>query len=270
MALSSHTLVPWMNNAPRSVDLVSSPANRSPVFAASDFTAASCDSPSTLIPRNGRSLSLGHVVDVFCTQNDTNGGSRETGTKVLAASPTRTPSTSAAIAMTPGGKCPYASRRDAGLSSMPLISTPYSHVTVSGCHVRMSPQPALPRIPAVDREDPFVGRIDADAAGMHGQVVGQLEHRHGGVESRVEEVGHRDALTRRQAHPVFGGAQISAAGDLEHLADVDDERARKRIHVDPLTCPISRRFARPGVISRRFARPGWSANLETTAPRLGQ
>jgi len=37
---------------------------------------------------------------------------------------------------------------------------------------------------------------------------------------------------------VFGGTQISAAGDLEHLADVDDERARKRIHVDPLTCPI--------------------------------
>ena len=94
MALSSHTLVPWMNTAPRSVDTVSSPANRSPVLAASVLAAASCDSPSTLIPSTGRSLSLGHVVDVFCTQNDTSGGSRDTGTKVLAASPTRTPSTS--------------------------------------------------------------------------------------------------------------------------------------------------------------------------------
>ena len=32
-------------------------------------------------------MSFGHVVDVFCTQNDTSGGSSDTGTKVLAARP---------------------------------------------------------------------------------------------------------------------------------------------------------------------------------------
>jgi len=83
------------------------PGLRSRVFA-----AVSCDSPSTLIPRNGRSFSFGHVVDVFCTQKETSGGSSETGTNVLAARPTRTPSTSAAMAMTPDGKYPNASRND--------------------------------------------------------------------------------------------------------------------------------------------------------------
>ena len=56
------------------------------------------------MPSIGRSLSLGHVVEVFCTQNDTNGGSSETGTKVLAARPSRVPFTSAAMATTPDGK----------------------------------------------------------------------------------------------------------------------------------------------------------------------
>ena len=64
------------------------------------------------MPSRGRSLSFGQVSEVFCTQNDTSGGSSDTGTKVLAASPTRTPSTSAAIAMTPDGKWPNASRSD--------------------------------------------------------------------------------------------------------------------------------------------------------------
>ena len=50
------------------------------------------------MPRYGASASLGQVVDVFWTQNDTSGGSSDTGTKVLAARPTRAPSTSAAIA----------------------------------------------------------------------------------------------------------------------------------------------------------------------------
>jgi hypothetical protein len=53
---------------------------------------------------------------VFCTQNDTNGGSSDTGTKVLAAKPSRTPSTSAAMAITPDGKWPKASRSDDGVS----------------------------------------------------------------------------------------------------------------------------------------------------------
>src|SRR6476620_615035 len=125
-----------MNTAPRSVELVSNPAKRSPVFAARALATASCDSPRTLIPRNGRSLSFGHVVDVFCTQKDTSGGSKETGTNVLAARPTSTPSACAAIAMTPDGKCPNASRRDAGLRWMLLMALPSSHVAACGGHVR--------------------------------------------------------------------------------------------------------------------------------------
>ncbi len=56
------------------------------------------------MPSRGRSFSCGQVSEVFCTQNETSGGSSETGTKVLAARPTRAPSTSAAMAMTPDGK----------------------------------------------------------------------------------------------------------------------------------------------------------------------
>src|SRR3954447_25801088 len=44
-------------------------------------------------------------------QKATSGGSRETGTKLLAASPVRSPSTSAAMATTPLGNWPYAWRR---------------------------------------------------------------------------------------------------------------------------------------------------------------
>src|ERR1700756_2228069 len=68
------------------------------------------------MPSIGKSLSLGHVVDVFCTQNDTSGGSRETGTKVLAASPSRVPLTTAAMATTPDGKWPKASRSEDAVS----------------------------------------------------------------------------------------------------------------------------------------------------------
>src|SRR3954453_18958147 len=116
-----------MNTAPRSVDCVSIPAKRSPVLAASVLTASSCDSPRRLIPRNGRSFSLGHVVDEFCTQNDTSGGSNDLGTKVLAARPPLAPSTSAAIAITPEGKYPNASRSADGLKSVRVIATPSSH-----------------------------------------------------------------------------------------------------------------------------------------------
>src|SRR3954452_7625042 len=103
-----------MNTAPDSRETVSRPANRSPVLAANVRAASSWASPSTLIPSEGTSLSFGQVSEVFCTQNDTSGGSRDTGTKVLAANPTRVPSTSAAIAMTPDGKYPKTSRSDEG------------------------------------------------------------------------------------------------------------------------------------------------------------
>ena len=55
------------------------------------------------MPRNGNILILGHVSEVFCMQNDTSGGSSETGTNVLAARPTRVPSISAATAITRTG-----------------------------------------------------------------------------------------------------------------------------------------------------------------------
>ncbi|COW15917.1 Uncharacterised protein [Mycobacterium tuberculosis] len=104
-----------MKTAPASLDTVSKPANLSPVFAASVRTAASWASPSTLMPSIGTPVSFGHVVEVFCTQNDTSGGSSKTGTKVLAAKPCRTPSTSAAMATTPVGKWPKASRSEDGV-----------------------------------------------------------------------------------------------------------------------------------------------------------
>src|ERR1700686_3642743 len=110
-----------MKTAPLSADTVCIPAKRSPVCAANVRAASSCDSPSTLIPSRGTSLSFGQVVDVFCTQNDTSGGSSDTGTKVLTASPTRVLPTSAAIAITPVGKCPNASRRAASVRLPPLI-----------------------------------------------------------------------------------------------------------------------------------------------------
>src|ERR1700754_929719 len=115
IALSNQTLVPLMNTAPLLLETVSNPANRSPVLAASVRTASSCASPRTLIPSARTRFSFGHVVEVFCTQNDTNGGSNDTGTNVLAASPSRAPSTSAAMAITPDGKWPKASRSDDGV-----------------------------------------------------------------------------------------------------------------------------------------------------------
>src|ERR1700684_2625526 len=104
-----------MKTAPLLLDTVSRSANRSPVFAANARAASSCDSPNRLMPSACTSLSFGHVVEVFCTQNDTNGGSSDTGTNVLAAKPSRTPSISAAIAITPDGKGPKASRREEGV-----------------------------------------------------------------------------------------------------------------------------------------------------------
>src|SRR2546422_10973654 len=111
MALSSQTLVPETNTAPDSRDTVSRPANRSPVLAASARAASSWASPSTLIPSEGRSFSFGQVSEVFCTQNDTNGGSRETGAKGLGARPGRQPSPSAGNAEAADGKWPDASPR---------------------------------------------------------------------------------------------------------------------------------------------------------------
>src|SRR5258707_9950824 len=120
--LSNHTLVPSTNTAPLSVDLVRSAANRSPVLAARVRATRPWDSPRTLMPREGTSFNMGHVVDVFCTQKATSGGSSDTGTKVLAAIPTLSSSIVAAIAMTPDGKCPNASLSDAGLRyARPLL-----------------------------------------------------------------------------------------------------------------------------------------------------
>src|ERR1700751_15563 len=91
------------------------------------------------MPSIGKPFSLGHVVEVFCTQNDTSGGSSETGTKVLAARPSRVPLTSAAMATTPDGKWPKASRSEEGVSFLveftglhsPLVpNTDFSYPTL--------------------------------------------------------------------------------------------------------------------------------------------
>jgi len=65
-----------MNTAPFSVEMACNRANQSPVRAVSLRAASSCDSLRTLMPSRGTSFSFGHVVDVFCTQNDTSGGSQ--------------------------------------------------------------------------------------------------------------------------------------------------------------------------------------------------
>src|SRR2546428_13340769 len=106
MALSSQTLVPETNTAPDSRDTVSRPANRSPVLAASARAASSWASPSTLIPSEGRSFSFGQVSEVFCTQNDTNGGAQESRAKAAAASPPPLPTTPPANAIEPEGEKP--------------------------------------------------------------------------------------------------------------------------------------------------------------------
>src|SRR5262245_8627897 len=163
IALSSHTLVPSTNTAPDSRDTVCIPANRSPVLAARVRAAASCDSPSTLMPSAGTSLSLGHVSEVFCTQKDTNGGSSETGTKVLAARPTRTPSTSAAIARTPAGKCPKASRRLVGLRSLDAIGSIFTRR--AGAHRQViGPRLMDDHVVDVDIATPARTKVHAETA----------------------------------------------------------------------------------------------------------
>ncbi|CNW95127.1 Uncharacterised protein [Mycobacterium tuberculosis] len=72
--------------------------------------AASCPSASTLTPSRGRSRNFGHVVEQFCTQIDTSGGSTETDVNELAAMPTGWSSTIAQTAITPHGKQPKTRR----------------------------------------------------------------------------------------------------------------------------------------------------------------
>src|SRR5437588_1395920 len=93
------------------------------------------------MPSIGTPLSLGHVVEVFCTQNDTSGGSSETGTKVLAAKPSRVPSTSAAMATTPDGKWPKASRSVDGVSLFDEFTGPRTPLEVDDGFLLARPYP---------------------------------------------------------------------------------------------------------------------------------
>ena len=68
--------------------------------------AAECADARTLTPRRGRSLSVGHVVESFCMQNDTSGGSIDTEVKLLATRPTGPSGLAAQMATTPLGKLP--------------------------------------------------------------------------------------------------------------------------------------------------------------------
>ncbi|BBZ15680.1 hypothetical protein MGAD_00150 [Mycolicibacterium gadium] len=86
------------------------PANRSPTLRDSERQASLWCSASTLTPSRSRSRNLGHVVEVFCTQIDTSGGSTETVVNELAAMPTGSPSMLAQTAITPDGKHPKTRR----------------------------------------------------------------------------------------------------------------------------------------------------------------
>ncbi len=79
------------------------PANRSTFLAAICRHAASCLDVRTETPRCRPSASCGHVVDVCCTQIDTNAGSMDTGVNEVATIPTGCPSRSAHTAATPVG-----------------------------------------------------------------------------------------------------------------------------------------------------------------------
>ena len=87
MELSSHTLVPLTKTAPPSEDTVPDRRTDPRSWPASARAAASWRLAEHTDTQAGRSLSLGQVSEVFCTQNDTSGGSSETGTNVDAARP---------------------------------------------------------------------------------------------------------------------------------------------------------------------------------------
>src|ERR1700692_876307 len=141
------------------------------------------------MPSIGKSLSLGQVVDVFCTQNDTNGGSSETGTKVLAARPTRTPRTSAAMATTPDGTWPKASRSEDGVSLF---------VAFTRVHSPLEPKtdsPSRPYLPSIRARQPHPG-VHAPCFSRH---CGRRPRRSGPPGPRLETSGYRRAPRVRRA-----------------------------------------------------------------------
>ena len=148
--------------------------------------ASSWASPSTLMPSMGRFLSWATSSTCSARRTTRSGGSRETGTKVLAARPSRVPWTSAAMATTPEGKWPKASRSVDGvrfLSSSPEFIRPFeprtgflfptlpAPISVRRSHIGVRAQPALPGVAAVDGED-RIRRVD-HPAGARQQPAGR-------------------------------------------------------------------------------------------------
>ncbi len=103
-------------------------------------------------------------------------------------------------------------------------------------HVRVCSQSVAQRVVAVGLKDGTVGRVDGQAAGLRVQGGIEFEPRHRGIQCRVEEERDGDAVCAdlRRDDPVQGGFQVTVSGELEHLADVDDEGAGDGWRVDPL------------------------------------
>ena len=104
-------------------------------------------------------------------------------------------------------------------------------------------EPALERVVAeAGQQRVVLGLRDA------GRVRGQLGGERYRVQRRVQPWRPEDpdrlpgATGRAGQHPVHGGDQVAVRRDLQHLPDVDHQRAGQRRHVDPLLGP-----RRPGL-----------------------
>ena len=131
--------------------------------------------------------------------------------------------------------------------------------------VGVGAQAHLQRVVAVVGED-RVRRVDALAARRgSGQCRRQVDRREGGLELRVVEEGDRDPLdSDRWAHDaVHGGLEVAARDELEHLADVDDERAGQRGHADELTVALDLQPA-DGVLVDEAQEPGVAVGAALT------
>jgi hypothetical protein len=96
---------------------------------------------STLTPNRPAVRSTGHVVEEWATHTDTSGGSSDTDTNELAASPIGCPSIRAAIAVTPDGKAPNTARSWTGSKTWVTVNPAPAHPAVApaaGC----APPPA--------------------------------------------------------------------------------------------------------------------------------
>jgi hypothetical protein len=123
--LFERAVKPCARLAPSVVERQSSPAKRPAARELSCLLACSWWSPSTLMPSRPALRSAGQVVEVCATQTETSGGSSDTETNELAASPAGSPSMMAATAAMPVGNAANTRRSCSPLSRvvvMPALS----------------------------------------------------------------------------------------------------------------------------------------------------